>query len=132
MFQCRSRPNLFKVRAKNLAKVTEIGKVMGRNRLFGTYFKGAFPSSSTIKIVFSKHLVVIIQITIRLIINMDDIRQERLSKDPILNLNKRHIKFTKQGTWHTGKEIYGLSGLEKVNSATFPEVKLLAENPCVG
>ena len=39
--------------------------------------------------MFSKHVVLIMRIIIRILINMDNIRQERLSEDPILNLNKR-------------------------------------------
>ena len=39
---------------------------------------------------------------------MDDIRQKRLSKGPVLNLSKRlKIKFTKQEICHTRQEIYG-------------------------
>ena len=38
---------------------------------------------------------------------MGDIRQE----GPILKLNKRQIKVTKQGLWHKSQEIYGLLGL---------------------
>ena len=64
---------------------------------------------------------------------MDDIRQERPNEGPILKLNKRlKIKVTKQKIWHTCQGIYGLSGLEKINSIAFLEVKLLAENPCKG
>ena len=47
------------------------------------------PSSSAIEIVLSKYVVLIMQIIVRIIINMDDIRQERLSESPISNLNKR-------------------------------------------
>ena len=39
---------------------------------------------------------------------------------------------TKQEIWPTRQEIYGLSGLEKIKSIAFLEVKLLAENPCQG
>ena len=31
--------------------------------------------------------------------------------------------------WHTPEGIYDFSGLEKINSVTFLELKLLAENP---
>ena len=41
------------------------------------------------KIVFSKHVVLIMRIIIGIIINMDDIGQESLSEGPILSLNKR-------------------------------------------
>ena len=34
--------------------------------------------------------------------------------------------------WYTLQGIYGLSGLEKIKSIAFLEVKLLAENPCKG
>ena len=34
--------------------------------------------------------------------------------------------------WHTRQGFYGLSGLEKINSIAYLEVKLLAENPCQG
>ena len=37
----------------------------------------------------SKHVVLIIRIINIIIINMDDIRQERPNKGPILKLNKR-------------------------------------------
>ena len=46
------------------------------------------PLSSAIKIMLSKHVVLIMRI-INIIINMDDIRQERPNVGPILNLNKR-------------------------------------------
>ena len=42
----------------------------------------------------------------------------------IKDLNNRHL------TWPTRQEIYGLSGLEKINSIAFLEAKLLAENLC--
>ena len=59
---------------------------MGKKRLF---IQWLFPSSSAIKIVFLKHVVLIMRINFSHIINMDDIRQERLSEGPILSLNKR-------------------------------------------
>ena len=34
--------------------------------------------------------------------------------------------------WHIHQGFYGLSGLEKINSIAYLEVKLLAENPCQG
>ena len=39
--------------------------------------------------VLSKHVVLIMQIINIIIINMDDIRQERPNEGPILKLNKR-------------------------------------------
>ena len=42
------------------------------------------------------------------------------------------MKFTKQEICHTRQVNYGLYGLEKANSMTLPEVKLLAENPYLG
>ena len=39
---------------------------------------------------------------------------------------------TKQQICQTRQGIYGLSGLEKLNSIAFLEAKLLAENPCKG
>ena len=50
---------------------------------------GSFPLSSAIKIVFLKHVVLIMWIIIGIIINMDDIGQKWLSEGPILSLNKR-------------------------------------------
>ena len=38
--------------------------------------------------MFSELVVLIMQIIIRIILNMDDIGQERLSEGPILTLNK--------------------------------------------
>ena len=66
--------------AKNLVKVTRTGEVMGRKR--------PPTSSSAIKIVSLKHVVLIMRI-INIIINMDDIRQERSNEGPTLKLNKR-------------------------------------------
>ena len=74
------------VLAKNLVKVARIGKVMGKKK---PPTLRELSSSSTIKIVFSKHVVLIMPIIIRIIINMDGIGQERLSEGPILSLNKR-------------------------------------------
>ena len=65
--------------AKNLVKVTGTGEVLGRKR--------PPTSSSTIKIVPLKHVVLIMRI-INIIINMDDIRMERYNEVP-LKLNKR-------------------------------------------
>ena len=71
-----------KMCAENLVKVTIIGEVMSRK-------KGTFPSSSAVKIALSKHVVLIMRIIIIIIINIDDIRQERPNEGPILKLNKR-------------------------------------------
>ena len=57
---------------------------------------------------------------------MDDIKQERSNEGPTLKLNN----VTKQEICPTRQGIYGLSGLEKINSIAFLEVTLLAENPC--
>ena len=65
--------------AKNLVKVTRTSEVMGRKR--------PPTSSSAIKIVSLKHVVLIMRI-INIIINMDDIRMERYNQEP-LKLNKR-------------------------------------------
>ena len=65
--------------AKNLVKVTRTGEVMGRKR--------PRTSSSAIKIVSLKHVVLIMRI-INIIINMDDIRMQRYNEVP-LKLNKR-------------------------------------------
>ena len=65
--------------AKNLVKVTRTGEVMGRKR--------PPTSSSAIKIVSLKHVVLIMPI-INIIINMDDIRMQRYNEVP-LKLNKR-------------------------------------------
>ena len=62
--------------------------------------KGSFPSSLAIKIVRSKHVVLIMQI-INIIINMDNIRQESLNECPIFKLNnglKKTSLNTKFGT----------------------------------
>ena len=48
----------------------------------------SFRSSCVIKIVLSKHVNLIMQI-INVITNMEDIRQERPNKSPILKLNRR-------------------------------------------
>ena len=49
-------------------------------------FSGSFLSSSGLKRVLRKQVVLIVQ-KISIIINMDDIRQEKPSGDPILKLN---------------------------------------------
>ena len=48
----------------------------------------SFPLSSVIKIVLPKNVVLIMRI-IKIIINMDDIRQERPNENPILKKNER-------------------------------------------
>ena len=65
---------------------------------------------------------------------MDDIRWERSNEGPTLKLNKKFKKkqVTKQEIWPTRQGIYGLLGLEKINSIAFLEVKILAENPSQG
>ena len=68
--------------AENLVKVTIIGEVMSRK-------EGTFLSSSAVKIALSKNVVLIMRIINMIIINMDDIRQERPNEGPILKLNKR-------------------------------------------
>ena len=67
--------------AKNLVKVTRTGKVKGRKR--PPTIK-SFPSSSALL----QHVVIIMRI-INVMINMDDIRQERSDVGPTLKLNKR-------------------------------------------
>ena len=74
-----------KVHAKNLVKVIRTGEVKGRRR---PPTLGIFPSSSAIKIVLLKQVVLIMQI-INEIINADNFRQERSSEGPTLKLNKR-------------------------------------------
>ena len=63
----------------NLLKVTRMGKVMGKKRP---------PTLREIKAVFSKHVVSIMRVVICIIMNMDNIGQERLIAGPILSLNK--------------------------------------------
>ena len=72
------------MRVKNLVKVTGTGEVKGRKR---TPTLRGFPSSSAIKIVLLKHVVLIMRI-INVVINMDDIRQGRSDEGPTLKLNK--------------------------------------------
>ena len=71
-----------KVYVKNLVKVSRIGEVMGEKE--NTYFKG-----TAIKMILSKHVVLIMRIIIHITINMDDIKQVMPSESPILNLIKR-------------------------------------------
>ena len=47
----------------------------------------------------SKHVVLIMQKN-NVIINFDDIRQERPNEGPILKLNKTKQDVTKQEIWH--------------------------------
>ena len=70
-----------KTRAENLVKVTRIEEALEAERT-------TFSSGSTIKIILSKHVVLIMRV-INMIINMGDIRQERPNKHQILKLNKR-------------------------------------------
>ena len=73
--------------AKNLVKVTGIGGVMSRK---GPLTLRNLSLKFAIKMALSKHVVLIMQIIMRIIkINMDDIRPERPNEDPILKLNKR-------------------------------------------
>ena len=59
---------------------------------------------------------------------MDGIREEMSLEGPTLKLKKKIlINVTKQEIWHTRKRIYGFSGLEKINSIAYLEVKLLGE-----
>ena len=71
--------------AKTLVKVTRIGEVRAKR---DHLLEGSFPSSSTIEIVLSKHVVLIMRI-INIMINMDNMRQERPSEGQILKLNKK-------------------------------------------
>ena len=71
--------------AKNLVKVTGTGKVKGRKRT-PTLRKLSFKFRH--KRVLLKHVVLIMRI-FNVIINMDDIRQERSDEGPTLKLNKR-------------------------------------------
>ena len=74
-----------------------------------------------------------------MIFNMGAIRQERPNESPILNFNKRlyseslNKKFAtlvkKSKSLRTWKN---KQCLEKINSASFLEIKLLAENHCGG
>ena len=66
--------------ATNLVKVTRTGEVMGKKET--TYFKEAFFQVSLLK-----RVVLIMQI-INIIINMDNIRQERSNERPTLTSNK--------------------------------------------
>ena len=68
----------------------------------------------------------------RKLINMDSIRQERPNESLILKLNKRLKYVTKRETCDTRQGIYGLLGLEKTNSVTFLEVKLLMKTAMRG
>ena len=85
-FQCRNRPNLSEVVYKTPCECDQNLEDHGQKET--TYFKGSFLSSSAIKIMLSKHVVLIMRIINCIIINMEDIRQGRLSEGPILSLNK--------------------------------------------
>ena len=73
--------SFLKMCAKNLVKVTKVGNVLGRKR---PPTLRNLSSSSAIKIVLLRHVVLIMQV-INIIIIMDNIRQER----PNRNSNKR-------------------------------------------
>ena len=47
-------------------------------------------------------------------------------------LDRKGLTRNQQQIWHTREEIYGLSGLEKINSIAILEMKLLAEDLCEG
>ena len=76
-FNVEVNQTFLKVRSKNLVKVTRIRENMWTKRL-PTLRK--LPSSSTIKKVLSRNDVLIMRIIIPIIINMDNIRQERPSE----------------------------------------------------
>ena len=86
-FQCRSRTNLSERACQKSCESIQNWGSYGQKE--NTYFKGTFPSNSAIKIVLSKHFVLIMRIIIQIKINMDVIRQERPREGPILNLIKR-------------------------------------------
>ena len=54
------------------------------------------------------------------------------TRDQIWSLMKDLKNVTKKEILRTCEEIYGLSGLEKINSIVILEIKLLAEDPCQG
>ena len=76
-----------KVHAKNLEKVAIIGEVMGRERP-SILRKLSFKFHHYNNFV-EAHCLNYANIIINMIINMDDIKQERPNKGPILKLNKR-------------------------------------------
>ena len=79
-----------------------------------------------------KYVVLIMRI-IHVRINMEDVRQEKSDEGPTLKLYKRFKQMSlNKKNWHTRQGIYGLSGLEKMNSIPLLEVKLLTENSCQG
>ena len=77
-FYCRSRTNLSEGARQISCESIQNWRSYGQKEV--TYFKGTFPSSSAINIVLSKHVVLIMRIIIHIIINMDNIRQERPSE----------------------------------------------------
>ena len=86
MIQCRGRPNLSGGACQKSCEIKpELGKLWAEK---DQLLYGSFRSSCVIKIVLSKHFNLIMRI-INVIINMEDIRQERSNKIPILKLNKR-------------------------------------------
>ena len=76
----------------------------------------------------SKHVVLIVWIINVIMINIDNIKQERPNEGPILKLNKRLKWKSKQGIYHKRQGIYGVLDLGKTNSVAFLEVKLFVEN----
>ena len=65
------------------------------------------------------------------LINMDDIRQERLSEDPILSLKYLNKIHETRNLSHASRNPWSLRSW-KGKHLTLPEVKLLVENPRVG
>ena len=64
---------------------------------------------------------------------MGGISQESPNKGRVLNFNKRHYRQSLNNKfWNTRLKIYGFEYLENINSESFREIKLLAENPLVG
>ena len=66
-----------KVSAKNLVKVTRIGKIMDKKK---PPTLSEFPSSSAIKIVFSKYVLLIVPIIIRRIIKWATLDRKGLAR----------------------------------------------------
>ena len=61
-----------------------------------------------------------------MILNMAGIRQERPNKDPILNINKRLYRQSLNKKFDTHFE--SIEELEKIDSVSFLEIKLLTKN----
>ena len=80
--------------------------------------------------MFSRHIFLIMRIITHIIINMDNIRHERLSEGPILNLNRRvNIIHETRNLSHVSRSLWPLRSW-KNKQCNIP--KLLAENPRVG